>query len=184
MPSRERPARLVVTGNDGEGRSHVASIEDVPQAVVALAPGWRFGRLWADLAPPAPDRDGRRHDGLDYYPARGELRAGTFTIPPDGAPAPEAVVPAELLLAEAEHLLPGALRYHDPLRPGFHTTPTLDMLVVLEGRVRLLLDAGEVELAAGDVVVQRGTAHAWSNPADKPAEVFFVMLGTDAKASA
>jgi uncharacterized cupin superfamily protein len=41
--------------------------------------------------------------------------------------------------------------------------------VVLEGEIDLLLDDGEVRLAAGDVVVQRGTNHAWLNRGACPA---------------
>ena len=32
-----------------------------------------------------------------------------------------------------------------------------------DGRSKVLLDEGELRLAAGDVVVQRGTNHAWIN---------------------
>ncbi|MGE0487014.1 MAG: cupin domain-containing protein [Gammaproteobacteria bacterium] len=57
--------------------------------------------------------------------------------------------------------------------PAWHQTDTLDYVVVLTGRVRLALEAGEVELAAGDVVVDRGVMHSWSAIGDEPA----VMLG-------
>lgn len=40
---------------------------------------------------------------------------------------------------------------------------TLDFCIVLEGEITLILDTEEVQLRAGDVVVQRGTRHAWSN---------------------
>ena len=42
-------------------------------------------------------------------------------------------------------------------------TRTLDFCIVLEGEIVLVLDAQEVALKAGDMVVQRGTHHAWSN---------------------
>ena len=47
-------------------------------------------------------------------------------------------------------------------------TRTLDFCVVLEGRITLVLDTEEVQLKAGDTVVQRGTSHAWSNRSDAP----------------
>ena len=44
----------------------------------------------------------------------------------------------------------------------WHTTPTIDVDVVLSGRVRLDLPEGvSTELGPGDVVVQRGTNHRW-----------------------
>ncbi|TKA40888.1 hypothetical protein B0A54_07800 [Friedmanniomyces endolithicus] len=43
-----------------------------------------------------------------------------------------------------------------------HRTISLDFGVVLEGEVELVLDSGERQhLYRGDVVVQRGTNHAW-----------------------
>ena len=41
----------------------------------------------------------------------------------------------------------------------------------LEGEITLVLDTQEVQLKAGDTVVQRGTNHAWSNRSDKPCVV-------------
>jgi uncharacterized cupin superfamily protein len=44
-----------------------------------------------------------------------------------------------------------------------HRTRTLDYVVVIEGELVLILDDSEVILKPGDVVVQRGTDHAWEN---------------------
>jgi uncharacterized cupin superfamily protein len=50
-------------------------------------------------------------------------------------------------------------------------TRTLDFCIVLEGEIVLVLDTQEVALKSGDIVVQRGTSHAWSNRSAKPAVV-------------
>jgi uncharacterized cupin superfamily protein len=50
-------------------------------------------------------------------------------------------------------------------------TGTLDFGIVLQGEIVLVLDTQEVALRAGDVVVQRGTNHAWSNRSNNPAIV-------------
>ena len=42
-------------------------------------------------------------------------------------------------------------------------TRTLDFCFVIEGELVLVLDTQEVLLQVGDVVIQRGTNHAWSN---------------------
>ena len=55
--------------------------------------------------------------------------------------------------------------------PLMHRTETVDYAVVLEGEITLLLDDTEAHLKAGDVVIQRGTNHAWSNRSGKPAVV-------------
>jgi len=42
-----------------------------------------------------------------------------------------------------------------------------------------LMDKGEVLLRAGDVLVQRGTNHAWSNRTDEPAYLAFVLVDAE-----
>jgi quercetin dioxygenase-like cupin family protein len=60
--------------------------------------------------------------------------------------------------------------------PFMHRTETIDYAVVLEGEVVMLLDEDEVHLKAGDVVIQRGTNHAWSNRSDKPVKMLYVLV--------
>jgi len=67
------------------------------------------------------------------------------------------------------------------IAPGTHSymhrTVSLDYGLILEGRLDLELDDGvTVRLKAGDVVVQRGTIHAWINPYDEPCKVAFIIL--------
>jgi quercetin dioxygenase-like cupin family protein len=53
------------------------------------------------------------------------------------------------------------------------------LAIVRDGTVNLVLDTAELDLAAGDVVVQRGSRHAWSNRGDAPG---FVALTAHAGA--
>ena len=52
--------------------------------------------------------------------------------------------------------------------PGFHKTSSIDYALILSGEIYALMDEGEVLLKAGDVLIQRGTNHAWSNRTDQP----------------
>lgn len=63
--------------------------------------------------------------------------------------------------------------------PLMHRTETLDYAVILEGELTMLLDKGEVTLKTGDVLIQRGTNHAWSNRSNKVCRILFVLI--DAK---
>lgn len=63
-------------------------------------------------------------------------------------------------------------------RPGMHKTPTIDYGIVLQGEITLELDCGSVNLAAGDIVVQRATAHAWRNYGDTPCVMVFVLISS------
>jgi len=48
--------------------------------------------------------------------------------------------------------------------------------VVMEGEIDMILDDGEVHLAAGDVLVQQGTDHAWVNRGERPCRIAFVLI--------
>ena len=63
---------------------------------------------------------------------------------------------------------------------GMHTTPTIDFVQVLEGRVALVLDRETVELGPGDCVVQQSTAHAW-RVLEAPVRLSTLMIGVQAK---
>jgi quercetin dioxygenase-like cupin family protein len=66
-----------------------------------------------------------------------------------------------------------------PRHPGFHKTSSVDYAIVLSGEIYALMDEGEVLLKAGDVLVQRGTNHAWSNRTDAPAYLAFVLVDAE-----
>lgn len=57
-----------------------------------------------------------------------------------------------------------------------HRTETLDYVIVLSGEVEMDLDDSTVKLSAGDVMVQRGTNHAWINRSSTPARIAFVLV--------
>src|SRR5262249_61126383 len=67
----------------------------------------------------------------------------------------------------------------NPRHAGFHKTASVDYAIVLSGEIVAMMDEGEVLLKAGDVLIQRGTNHAWSNRTDEPAYLAFVLI--DAK---
>ena len=63
-----------------------------------------------------------------------------------------------------------------PRHPGMHRTRTIDYALILSGEIDMMLDDSEVHLKAGDVVVQRGTNHAWVNRGDQPCRVAFILI--------
>lgn len=70
-----------------------------------------------------------------------------------------------------------------PIEQGWHVTPTVDIDVVLRGRVLLELPDGlHTELGPGDVVIQRGTNHRWTAIGDEQFAMASIMIdaSTDA----
>jgi uncharacterized cupin superfamily protein len=79
----------------------------------------------------------------------------------------------------AGHLL-RIIDLHPPKDGGkrtvMHRTKTLDYVVVIEGEVVLVLGDSEVTLKKSDVVVQRGTDHAWENRSNQVARMAFFHI--------
>ena len=57
-----------------------------------------------------------------------------------------------------------------------HTTDTVDYAIVLQGEIWAVMDRDETLLKAGDILVQRGTAHGWENRSADMARIAFVLI--------
>ena len=57
-----------------------------------------------------------------------------------------------------------------------HLTNSIDYIVLLKGKVKLILDSDEISLNPLDVVIQRGTSHAWSVIGSEPALLLAVLI--------
>ena len=66
---------------------------------------------------------------------------------------------------------------HDPGAAGWHTTATIDVDIVVSGRLELALPGTEpVVVGPGEAVVQRGTHHKWQPVGDAAVEFVSLML--------
>jgi mannose-6-phosphate isomerase-like protein (cupin superfamily) len=63
-----------------------------------------------------------------------------------------------------------------PRHPLMHRTESIDYGIVLEGEIILILDEEETVVRAGDIVVQRGTNHAWANRGKSICRMAFVLI--------
>jgi uncharacterized cupin superfamily protein len=50
---------------------------------------------------------------------------------------------------------------------------------MLQGELVAIMDEEETVLRAGDVLIQRGTNHAWANRSGQPVRIAFILI--DAK---
>ena len=58
-----------------------------------------------------------------------------------------------------------------------HRTDTVDYVICLTGEIDMFLDETRfITLRAGDVLIQRGTNHAWANRSKKPCRLAVVLL--------
>jgi quercetin dioxygenase-like cupin family protein len=63
--------------------------------------------------------------------------------------------------------------------PGMHRTETIDYVIVMEGEIEMDMDDSTVKLKQGDILIQRGTNHAWANRSNKRARLAFVLIDAE-----
>ena len=63
--------------------------------------------------------------------------------------------------------------------PNMHRTETIDYVIVIEGEIEMDMDDSTVRLKQGDIMIQRGTNHAWANRSQKRARVAFVLVDAE-----
>lgn len=147
--------RRVVTGHTPDGVSIVVSDGPVPVSREIPADGVAFHEIWNTSGAPAPLTAVEEVD-----PTEREL-----AVPP----------PPLGTKIRINEFAPGHLDERG-LQSPVHRTASVDYGIVLEGEITLVLDDSEVTLRAGDVVVQRGTDHAWANRGEVTAKVVFVLV--------
>lgn len=139
--------RRVVTGHDDKGRAKVLIDEQVTN-VFSPRPGAAYSVIWSNDGFPASN-DGSEDPSNKKIPT--SIDTGTvFRVVSFG---------------------PG-------VSPRNHRTDSVDYAVVMSGEIDMELDDGMiVHLKAGDVLVQRGTIHNWSNKGTVPCVIAFTLIG-------
>jgi len=170
MPSLAKPVRRIVVVDEND-RSKVISDGPTPDVRTDPArPGFASHRLWVTDRTPIPLKNVRESLSTPHRlePPPGGSVCRIVTFPPD-ASFSRKVGGREVRAYFAAMGSPGASTYSGQApHPYMQKTRTLDFCLVLEGEITLVLDSEEVQLKAGDTVVQRGTNHAWSNRSDEP----------------
>ena len=172
------PFKRVVTGHNANGQAVVTSSAATPNVFPLLAvPGTVFHELWNSSASPAllDNAGDPTTKPLQLSPGPQGSVIRVVDIPPDSVQNPVSDENAAAVFAEIgeSHAGTGQANARHKL---MHRTETLDYGIVTEGEVWLVLDEEEVHLKRGDVVVQRGTNHAWSNRTEAMARMVFILL--------
>lgn len=172
-----RPRRIV-TGHDAEGRSIIVSDGDAPVMVQAdHAPSMGMAEVWRCEGLP-PSNAGN---------ADGALLPFSLAPPTDGVICRVVHFPPDQELnwsaddataAFAQFGGASVMANEETRHAAFHRTQTLDFAVVLDGEIWAMMDVGETLMTPGDILVQRGTRHAWANRSDRPCRVCFVAVSS------
>jgi mannose-6-phosphate isomerase-like protein (cupin superfamily) len=151
--------RRVVTGHNNKGRSIV--LGDSAIKLIAT-PSSTVGQAWVTDLIPADNEGSADHSD----------RPLSLQPPAGGAMLWIVVIPARPTSDKGPSV-------HDTSDLALHTTATIDYMIVLSGEITMLLDEEETTLRRSDVLIQRGTAHAWENRGSEPAVLAVTLL--DAK---
>lgn len=148
--SEATPIRRIVTGHDADNNATV--IIDGPAGNIRGGrPGQFTTLMWSTDSMPCTMPVGRDAEDM------GDRKLGTY--PP--------VNGTRFMIAE----------YPPSNAAIMHRTETIDYIIILSGKIDMELDKGEtVTLKQGDVMIQRGTNHAWRNRYDETCRLAFVLI--------
>lgn len=169
--------RRVVTGVDARGRAIVIDdglarkVVSRPALSVEGALIWVTDETPVDLSQYIDPAD--REIGVAPPPGGSILRIVDFL------PEPNRKIDNQAFLEEM-----GLARPHEGTQgaepqgrhPFMHRTKSLDYAIVLSGEIDMLLDDGEIHVSAGDILIQRGTNHAWVNRSNEVCRIVFVLI--------
>ena len=172
--------RRIVTGHNSSGKS-IISIDGPPARSIGEDVGGLF-EIW--------NTDGNLIDTTDVVdradidiilsPPENGSKFRYFQINPTPKGVPMDIM--QEIAADAFKRIGAAHHRIDTSKhPAMHKTNTIDYIILLRGDVTLILDEEEVRLEAHDVVVQRGTNHAWVNNGVEPALLIAVLIDSDLK---
>jgi hypothetical protein len=178
----EGKVRRIVTGHDATGKAIVISDALAPTThSTPLRPGHYSTDIWRTTGMPIPIPA----DEPDPTPGPRRLMpmpTGTVIRIADVPPESQATMTVDPNHAreifkvmgneQASTFGAGANQRH----PYMHRTESVDYAVVLTNEIVLLLDDSEVLLKAGDVVIQRGTNHAWANRTKNVTRMLYVLM--------
>lgn len=172
-----RQFRRVVTGHDATGKAIIESDDHATHILQRPnRPGVTLTNFWLSNSTPA-EYDGPtetcRGPFILHPPANGSAFRCVEFMPED--PEVMATLDGKSAFAEmgaGDNIVQGARH------PFMHRTNSLDYAIVLTGEIYMLMDdeKDDVHLKAGDVVIQRGTNHAWSNKGTEPCVIAFVLV--------
>ena len=170
--------RRIVTGHNEHGKSVIAM--DGPAGAIVGTDETGLADFWVTDSAPADNTsegDAANRPVKLEPPPQGSVFRYFIVRPEDPAMSTEQleqVTAMGMASIGAAHCRVDTRRH-----PGMHKTHTVDYILVMKGTVTMLVDEGEVDLKPYDVVVQRGTNHAWVNKGSEPALLAAILIDAE-----
>ncbi len=146
--------RRIVTGHDANGKAIVTTDERLSCGPAAQSAAYLGLRDLVDR------QDAGRQFGREPMPHSAPVLSNATIMSGTG----------QGTVIRVTEFAPGAPKF-------MHRTETVDYAILLSGECDLEFDSGEiVHMKHGDIVVQRGTMHAWVNNGSAPAVFAFILI--------
>ena len=172
--------RRIITGHNQHGKS-IITLDGPPARSIGEDVGGLF-EVWntdgSDII--STDEIDRADEDILLSPPSGGTKFRYFQINPLPEGVPDAMM-QEIAADAFEKIGAAHYRVDTKKHPAMHKTETIDYIILLQGDVTLILDEEEIDLKPFDVVVQRGTNHAWVNNGDEPALFIAVLIDSNIK---
>ena len=167
--------RRIITGHNKHGKS-IITMDGPPARSIGEDVGGLF-ELWntdGNEINSSDDID-RADEDIILSPPDGGTKLRYFQINPLPEGVPEQMM--QEIAADAFEKIGATHHRIDTTKyPAMHKNDTVDYIILLKGDVTLILDEEEIDLKPFDVVVQRGTNHAWVNNGNDPALLIAVLV--------
>ena len=149
--------RRIVTGHDAGGKAIVATDETMDGVASPARPYISRCEIWSTDRMPVDNSEGAAAD----VQRAGFVKRYNYVGTGQGS------------VIRITEFAPGAPKF-------MHRTETVDYAILLSGECDLELDDGKtVHMKQGDIVVQRGTMHAWVNNGTEPCVFAFILIDAD-----
>ena len=172
--------RRIITGHNQHGKS-IITLDGPPARSIGEDVGGLF-EVWntdgSDII--STDEIDRADEDILLSPPSGGTKFRYFQINPLPEGVPDAMM-QEIAADAFEKIGAAHHRVDTKKHPAMHKTETIDYIILLQGDVTLILDEEEIDLKPFDVVVQRGTNHAWVNNGNKPALLIAILIDSNIK---
>ena len=172
--------RRIITGHNQHGKS-IITLDGPPARSIGEDVGGLF-EIWntdgSDII--STDEIDRADEDILLSPPSGGTKFRYFQINPLPEGVPDAMM-QEIAADAFEKIGAAHHRVDNKKHTAMHKTETIDYIILLKGDITLILDEEEIDLKPFDVVVQRGTNHAWVNNGDEPALLIAVLIDSNIK---
>jgi quercetin dioxygenase-like cupin family protein len=148
--------RRIVTGHDANGKAVIATDERLAAVSSPGRPHISRCEIWSTNRMPVDNSD-----AAEAAQRAGFVKRYNYVGTGQGT------------VVRITEFAPGAAKF-------MHRTETVDYAILLSGECDLELDDGKtVHMKPGDIVVQRGTMHAWVNNGTVPCVFAFILIDAE-----